>query len=84
MSIHLSVPADHRYEKLLLMVTPFCGCLYERPSTKVMEYTEMSVCTAAILKFPAKHNVVLKNKEMCHLEHKTPEQMLFKFLRYLI
>ena len=39
---------------------------------------------AAILDFSAKQDIVLKIKEMRHLEHKTPEQMPFKFLRYLI
>ena len=43
-----------------------------------------SVCKAAIFKFPAKQYILLKTKEMCHLEHKTPEQMPLKFLRYLI
>ena len=37
-----------------------------------------------ILDFPAKQDIFLKIKELCHLEHKTPEQMPFKFLRYLI
>ena len=43
-----------------------------------------SVCTAAILNFPAKQDIALKIKEMCHLEHKTPEQVPFELLRYLI
>ena len=33
--------------------------------------------------FPAKQDIVLKIKETCHLEHKTPEQMPFNFLRFL-
>jgi len=35
------------------------------------------VCTAAILNFPAKQYIVLKIKEMCHIEHKTSEQRCF-------
>ena len=46
--------------------------------------SEMSVFTAAILNFPAKKYIVLKIKKLCNLEHKTPEQMPFKILRYLI
>ena len=42
------------------------------------------VCSAAFLNFPAKQDILLKIKEMCHLEHKTPEQMPLKFLRLLI
>ena len=38
----------------------------------------------ASLDFPAKQDIVLKIKEMCHLEHKTPEQVPFKFLRNFI
>ena len=34
--------------------------------------------------FPAKQDIVLIIKEICHLQHKTPEQMPFKILRYLI
>ena len=48
------------------------------------ENRKWSVCKAAILKFSAKQDIDLKIKEMCHLEHKTPEQMPFKILRYLI
>ena len=48
------------------------------------ENQKRSVCKAAILKFPAKQDIVLKIKEICYLKHKTPEQMPFKFLRYLI
>ena len=48
------------------------------------ENRKLSVCTAAILDFPAKQDIVLKIKELFYLEHKTPEQMPFKFLRYLI
>jgi len=47
------------------------------------ENRKWSVCKAAILDFPAKQDIVLKIKETCHLEHKTPEQMPFKFLRFL-
>ena len=47
------------------------------------ENRKWSVCEAAILKFPAKQDIVLKIEEMCHLEHKTPEQMPFKILRFL-
>ena len=48
------------------------------------ENRKWSVCSAAILDFPAKQDIVLKNKELCHLVHKTSEQMAFKFLRFLI
>ena len=48
------------------------------------ENRKWSICTAAILNFPAKQDIFLKIKELCHLEHKTPEQMPFKFLRYPI
>ena len=48
------------------------------------ENRKWSVRTAAILNFPAKHGIFLKIKELYHLEHMTPEQMPFKFLRYLI
>ena len=39
-----------------------------------------AVCKVAILDFSAIQDIVLKIKETCHLEHKTPEQMPFKFL----
>ena len=48
------------------------------------ENRKWSVCTAAILDFPAKQDIGLKNNELCHLVHKTSEQMPFKFLRYFI
>ena len=48
------------------------------------ENRKWSVCTAAILDFPAKQDIVLKIKEMCHLEQNTPEQIMYKILRYLI
>ena len=48
------------------------------------ENRKLSVSTAAILDFPAKQDIILKIKELCHLEHNTPEQMPFKFWRYLI
>jgi len=32
------------------------------------------------LDFPAKQDVVLKIKQICHIEYKTPEQMPFIFL----
>ena len=48
------------------------------------ENRKWSVCKAAILDFPAKQDIVLKIKETCHLEHKTPEQMPFKFLRLIL
>jgi len=31
------------------------------------------------LNFPAKQDIVLKIKQICHLEYKTPEQMPFIF-----
>ena len=48
------------------------------------ENSKWSVYKAAILDFPAKQDIPLKIKELCHLEHKTRKQMPFKFLRYLI
>ena len=45
---------------------------------------KLSVCKAAIFELPAKQDIVLKSKEMCHLEHKTPEQMPFNLFGYLI
>jgi len=53
-------------------------------SRDMMENRKWSVSAAAILDFPAKQNIVLKIKELCHLEHKISERMPFKFLRYLI
>ena len=46
--------------------------------------SKLPVCTAAIFDFPAKKDIVLKIKVICHLKHKTHEQMPFKFLGYLI
>ena len=45
------------------------------------ENRKWSVSKAAILEFPAKQDIVLKIKEMCHLENKTPEQMPIKFFK---
>ena len=52
-------------------------------SRDMRENRKWSICTAAILKFPAKQDFFLI-KELCHLVHKTSEQMPFKKLRYLI
>ena len=48
------------------------------------ENRKWSICTTAILNFPAKQDAFLKIKELCHQVHKTLEQTPFKFLRYLI
>ena len=53
-------------------------------SFRHIENRKWSICTAAILNFPAKQDILLKIKELCHLEHKTPEQMPFKMFKYLI
>ena len=46
--------------------------------------SEMVSLYGGHLNFPDEQGIVLKIKEMCHIEHKTPEQMPFKFLWYLI
>ena len=53
-------------------------------SRDMRENREWPLCAAAILDFPVKHDIILKIKEMCHLAHKTPEQMPLEFLRYPI
>ena len=51
-------------------------------SRDMRENRTWSVCKAAILKFPAKQDIVFKIKEMCHLENTKPEKNPFNFLRY--
>merc|ERR1712121_118102 len=53
-------------------------------SRDMRENREWSICTADILNFPAKQDIFLKIKELCHIVQKTSEQMPFRFLRYLI
>ena len=50
-------------------------------SRDIRENRKWSVCTAENFDFPAKQDIVLRIKEICNLQHKTPEQMPFKFLK---
>ena len=63
--------------------TPLQQTYYSRPSVEAAR-EQKTVGTVAILDFPAKQDIVLKIKDMCHLERKTPEQMPFKLLSNFI
>jgi len=63
---------------------PFKFLRYLIYISRYEEKSEMSVCTEAILNFPAKEDIFLKIKELCHLANTKPEQMPFNFFEYLI
>ena len=63
---------------------PFNFLRYLISISRYDDKSEMVSVCGGNFEFPAKQDIFLKIKDMCHLAYMKPEQLPFRFFRYLI